>query len=98
MKNQRKPSEFHDTSPVQVRGTLHANDDVIDLYTGRQYMYTSGIALTVGLGERQWRCRVGVALRRWCCFTHTGNEVCSYVGSVTECPGSKEWSEVNAST
>ena len=42
-------------------------------------MYTSGIVLTVGLGlgERQWRLRVGVAVRRWCYPTHIGNEVSS---------------------
>ena len=39
--------------------------------------YTSGIVLTVGLEERQWRREVGVVVRRWSFSTHAGSEVSS---------------------
>ena len=41
---------------------------------------------TVGPEERQQKCAVGVVVRRWCCSSHTGNEVSSCVGSVAEGP------------
>ena len=41
---------------------------------------------TVGPKERQGRCEVGVVVRRWCCSTHTGNEVSPCVGGVAEGP------------
>ena len=34
--------------------------------------------------ERLPRCEVGVTVVRWCCYTHTGNEVSSCVGRVVE--------------
>ena len=34
--------------------------------------------------RREERCEVGVTVVRWCCHTHTGNEVSSCVGRVVE--------------
>ena len=42
--------------------------------------YTSVIVWTVGLEDRQRRCEVSVVVWRWCCSTHTGNEVSSCGG------------------
>ena len=46
--------------------------------------YTSVIVWTVGPEGRRHTREVGVVVRRWCCFAHTGNEVSSCVGSVAE--------------
>ena len=46
--------------------------------------YTSVIVRSVEPEERQRRCEVDVVVRRWCCSTHTGNEVSSCVGGVVE--------------
>ena len=40
------------------------------------------IVRTVGPKKRQQRCGVDVIVRRWCCSTHTENEVSSCLGSV----------------
>ena len=45
---------------------------------------TSVTVRTVGPEERQQRCEVGVIVRRWCCSTHTGNEVSYCMGGVVE--------------
>ena len=47
--------------------------------------HTSGI---VRREERLRRSEVGVTVVRWCCHTHTGNEVSSCVGRVVERLGS----------
>ena len=46
--------------------------------------HTSVIVRTVRPEERQRRREVCVVLRRWCCSSHTGNEVSSCVGGVVE--------------
>ena len=46
--------------------------------------HTTGIVWKVRREERLRRCEVGVTVVRWCCHTHTGNEVSSCVGRVVE--------------
>ena len=46
--------------------------------------HTTGIMWKVRREEGLQRCEVGVTVVRWCCHTHTGNEVSSCVGKVVE--------------